>query len=137
MVIHPMPDGSTRFEGGPKGNRSVSNFREIVWECDALQARSVWANGTYTENAGVTEVEVRAMFETREKALIFMRYLARVDLSIAMDGPSAVAGFCAGTFETSAEQFGWLNRTQMVGSARYDHSIPTMTYDVHVLEATD
>ena len=70
QVVYPVKDGSWRLEGGPRGNRSVSNFHEIVWESPQLNARTHWANGTYTEVAGVTEVEVRAMFETDDEQLI-------------------------------------------------------------------
>ena len=133
QVVHPIEDGSWRIEGGPRGNRSVTNFREIVWESDLLVARTHWANGTYTEVGGVTEVEVRAMFETDDRELIFMNYIARVDLEKAMAGPSEIAAINAGRFETSAEKYRWLNLTQVVGSGRFDLAAPTMAYDMYVL----
>jgi len=136
QVVYPTKDASWRFEGGPHGTRSVSNFDEIVWKSEQLNARTHWAQGTYTQSAGVTEVEVRAMFETDDQALIYMQYVARVDLEIAMAGPSKIAAINAGRFETSAEQYQWLNYTQAVGSGRFDFSVPTMSYDMYVLKAT-
>ena len=133
QVVHPIEDGSWRLEGGPRGNRSVTNFREIVWESDSVNARTHWANGTYTEVGGVTEVEVRAMFETDDLALIFMVYVARVDLEKAMAGPGEIAAINAGRFETSADQYRWLNFTQVVGSGRFDLTTPKMAYDMYVL----
>ena len=137
QVVYPTKDGSWRLEGGPHGARSVSNFDEIVWQSDQLNARSHWAQGTYTESAGVTEVEVRAMFETDDGALIYTNYIARVNLETAMAGPAKIAAINAGRFETSAERYKWLNYTQVVGSGRFDFSVPTMSYDMYVLKGED
>ncbi len=137
QTVYPLEDGSFRFEAGPKGTRSVSNLREIVWEGDRINARSKWANGCYVSNAGVTEVEVRAMFETEDRAMIFMRYLARVDLEKAMRGPGEIASLLAGQFETADPSYAWLNLTQLVGSGRFDLSVPTMTYSVYALRPVE
>jgi hypothetical protein len=79
-------------------------------------------------NTGVTEVEVRAMFETDDDALIYMRYIARVDLAIAMQGDSRISALSASQCETSDERCTWLNFTQLVGEGRVDLDPPKLTY---------
>ena len=115
----------------------MSNFREIVWKGEDINARSKWANGCYVENAGVTEVEVRAMFETDDDALIYMQYIARVDLAKAMQGAGWISALSAGQCETSDERYAWLNFTQLVGGGRLDLDPPKLTYEIYSLEPAD
>ena len=137
LIVHAFPDGSFSFDDGPKGTRSVSSFREILWEGEGINARSKWANGTYVSNSGVTEVEVRAMFETDDDALIYMQYIARVDLDKAMQGAGQISALSAGQCETSDDRYAWLNFTQLVGGGWLDFDPPKLTYEIYSLVPVD
>ena len=118
MTIY--PDESWRFEGGPKGTRSVSRFKNAKWVGDGIRAESLWGNGTYTSSPeGIVEVTVRFLFETDDDALLYVDYLARFDWDEQASG--VVAGpIMTGRIETNDERYAWLNKTQLIGKGSFE-----------------
>ena len=51
---------------GPLGTRSVTAFREVIWDEGPIEATSLWANGTYLASEGIAEPHIRAPSCRRE-----------------------------------------------------------------------
>jgi hypothetical protein len=73
---------------------------------------------------GTGAVDVRALVETHDGALVFIQYDGRVDLSRGPGPPI----FIAPRFETGDERYQWLNRILAVGKGSVDAS--TLTYEL-------
>ena len=82
---------------------------------------TVGADGTGT-------VDVRALLETDDGALVFVQYQGRVDLTTGTGSPI----FIAPRFDTGDARYGWLNRVQALGKGVFDGQ--TLIYEVY--EAT-
>jgi hypothetical protein len=131
LVIH--AEESWQIPGGPRGLRSVTRFREVVWSGGPIEARSVWANGTYLSVAGVTEPEIRALFRCEDESLLFLHYQARFAVGDQGTSPGDNPVYLAGRVETDAERYTWLNATQVVGKGGFDTKTLALTYEVHAL----
>ncbi len=126
LIVDAFPDGLFSFDGEPEGTRSVSTLRGIVWQGEGVNARSKWANGCYVAIAGVTDVEVRAMFETDNDSLVYMQHIARVDLAKARQADGRILALFASQCETSDEGYAWLSFTELVGEGRLDRDPPKL-----------
>ena len=124
---------SWQIPSGPRGLRSATQFREVIWSGGAIEAHSVWANGTYLSVAGVTEPEIRALFRCDDGELLFLHYHARFAVGDASTAPGDNPVYLAGRVETAAERYAWLNTTQVVGKGGFDPSTLALTYEVHAL----
>lgn len=93
-----------RFAGKVRGRANADWF-------------TVGADGTGT-------IDVRALVETHDGALVFVQYMGRTDLSKGPGGPLYIAP----RFETSDERYRWLNLVQAVGKGSFDGR--TITYEV-------
>ena len=131
LVIY--AEESWQIPGGPRGLRSATSFREVQWSGGPIEARSVWANGTYLSVGGVTEPEIRALFRCDEGELLFLHYHARFAVGEAGTAPGNNPVYLAGRIETSADRFAWLNTTQVVGKGGFDPATLALTYEVHAL----
>jgi len=138
-IITVYPEATWSIENGPKGTRSATTFREVVWEGERVNARSLWANGTYLLGAsGIAEPEIRILFDCGDGAQLFVHYLARFDAGklFAREVPGPMM---AGTVETGDERYAWLNETMLVGNGRFDFvdavspSKSQMVYEVGAL----
>jgi len=131
-----IPTLQYEINRGPRGRRTVTHFDAASWECELFKAKSLWANGTYLESAsGITEPEIRIMFETDQGELLFFHYIARVDLQKQATGE--VSGpLSTGTVETDAERLLWLNETAIVGDGLFtvEDQGMSMVYKVYALE---
>jgi hypothetical protein len=74
---------------------------------------------------GTGTVDVRAMIETDDGALIYVYYQGRRDFSEGMEAPI----YTAPKFESGDERYGWLNKIQAVGKGMFDGS--TLTYEIY------
>jgi hypothetical protein len=68
-------------------------------------------------------LDVRALFETHDGALVFMQYLGRTDLSV----PNSPI-YTAPRFETGDDRYRWLNRVQAVAKGALDGN--SLTYEI-------
>jgi len=131
LVIY--AEESWQIPAGPRGLRSVTRFREVVWSGGPIEARSLWSNGTYLSVEGVTEPEIRALFRCDDEALLFLHYQARFAVGDDDTGPGNNPVYLAGRVETSAERYAWLNATQVVGKGGFDPTTLALSYEVHAL----
>ena len=126
---------SWSFASGPLGGRSCSAFREVVWESDALSARSLWANGSYRNGPSVAEPNIRALLADRDGVLLYLDYVARIELAshIAGRSPAMMTGRIE--VDDAVARYAWLNRTQVVGRGMLDMSAMTQTYEMYALRS--
>ena len=76
---------------------------------------------------GTGTLDVRALLETDDGALVFIHYAGRVDLS---QGPGAPL-YAAPRFETGDDRYRWLNCVQAAGKGSLDGG--TLTYELYEL----
>lgn len=142
LVLKPMgrltviPTKQHEVTHGPIGRRTVTEFESVRWECELFSARSLWANGVYLAGTtGIAEPEIRIMFETDSGELLYVSYLARVDLEKQSSG-QVPGPLSTGRVETQADRLLWLNETAIVGDGLFsvqEHRM-SMVYEVYVLE---
>jgi len=72
---------------------------------------------------GTGTIDVRALVETDDGALVFIQYTGRVDVTVA-DAPV----YSTPRFETGDDRYRWLNKIQAVGKGRFDGT--TLTYEL-------
>jgi Protein of unknown function (DUF3237) len=110
--------------GVPGGTRVIVEVESGRFEGDRLQATITGqANADWlTVGAdGSGALDVRALLESDDGALIFSHYTGRIDLAqqIAYSTP---------LFETGDERYSWLNARQFVGKGKTDGT--TLVYEV-------
>jgi hypothetical protein len=130
IVVEIEQGASWAFQDGPFGARSCTSFRGVVWKAPFFEARSLWSNGTYRSGGEVADAEIRAMLQTDDQTLMFLRYFARFSL---VDRRASFT--LAGQVEASAKspRFKWTDFAQIVGVGALDTSTWLLTYDVGVL----
>jgi hypothetical protein len=132
FVVYLAPDHSWRIPNGPLGARSTTQFREAVWESEHLNARSVWANGTYRAGPRVLEVEVRTMLQTHDEELIFFHYIGRADFESHSAGETPVIS--TGRVEAPEPgRYASLNDIQFVAKGMLDLTAGTQSYEIYAL----
>jgi hypothetical protein len=72
---------------------------------------------------GTGTIDVRALVETDDGALVFIQYLGRVDVTT----PGAPV-YSTPRFETGDDRYRWLNKVQAVGKGCFHGS--TLTYEL-------
>ena len=112
---------------GPAGNRLIFEVASAKFDGERLR-------GTHKGNAGADwlticadgtgTLDVRALLETDDGALIFVQYGGRTDVGT----PNAPI-YAAPTFETSDQRYRWLNKVQAVAKGTLDGS--TLTYEIY------
>jgi hypothetical protein len=129
IVVEVEQGASWAFQDGPFGGRSCTRFRGIVWKAPSFEATSLWANGTYRSGAEAADAEIRAMLQSDDETLMYLRYVARFSL---VSTPSFTL---TGQVEASAKspRFKWTDLAQIVGVGELDTSTWLLTYDVGVL----
>jgi hypothetical protein len=112
----------------PVGARWIFEVESGKADGDRLQATlKGQANGDWLMVGpdGTGTLDVRALMETDDGALIFMHYTGRTDMSAGPGKPL----FSAPQFETSDDRYRWLNAVQAVGKGSFDGS--TLVYEVY------
>ncbi len=73
-------------------------------------------------------VDVRALIETDDGALIFTSYRGRLDLA---GGPGAAPVYSAPLFDTGDERYLWLNKIQAIAKGEVGDGGSTLVYDMY------
>ena len=74
---------------------------------------------------GTGTLDVRALMETDDGALVFLQYSGRVNVAAGIDAPLYISP----RFETGDDRYRWLNTTQAVGKGATDGT--TLTYELY------
>ena len=118
------------LDGTPVGSRWIFEVESGRLEGDRLRGTvkgSANADWLLIGADGTGALDVRALLETDDGALVFVQYTGRVDLS---SGPGAPT-YATPRFETGDERYAWLNKVQAVGKGTMVGS--TLTYELHEL----
>ena len=110
----------------PAGERRIFEVRSGSIEGDRIKGAmkgTAAADWLVVGPDGTGTIDVRALVETDDGALVFIQYLGRVDVS-APDAPV----YATPRFETGDDRYRWLNKIQAVGKGRFDGS--TLTYEL-------
>lgn len=123
IVIHGI-DRSVAVKEGPLGSRMIFNVGGGTFEGERLRGEILAPAGdwAYLQPDGVTHLDVRLGLRTDDGASILMEYQGKA-------GPDGLR--TAPTFQTSAEQYAWLNAVQAVGIGSLDDGV--LTYNVYEL----
>ncbi|HUG83788.1 MAG TPA: DUF3237 domain-containing protein [Euzebya sp.] len=118
------------LDGTPAGSRWIFEVESGHVDGDRLRGKATGsANADWmTVGAdGTGTLDVRALLETDDGALVFIQYHGRVDLSAGLGAPL----YSTPRFETGDDRYRWLNRIQAVGKGTFDGT--TLTYDIYEL----
>jgi hypothetical protein len=129
---------------GPLGVRTIANL-------DGGTVKGAKLNGKFLQSGadwalfrpdGVVNIDVRAVIQTDDDAIIYVRYegfikadeatLGRLANGEAVD-PSEYYMRTAPFFETGAEQYAWLNTVVTVGVGSLDLANSIVRYDVFAI----
>ena len=111
----------------PAGTRQIFEVESGRIDGDRITARmkgkaaADWLAGGPD---GIGTIDVRALVETDDGALVFIQYQGRVDAS--QNGRAPV--YIAPRFDTGDDRYRWLNGVQAVGKGRFDGR--TLTYEL-------
>lgn len=117
------------LEGTPAGGRRIFEVESGRIEGPRLRAslRGAAAADWLTVGPdGTGSLDVRALVETDDGALVFVHYTGRVDLS----QPGSPV-YATPRFDCGDERYRWLNRVQAVGKGRFDGT--TLEYELFEL----
>ena len=112
----------------PVGTRLIFEVESGKASGDRLNATlKGQANGDWLTVGpdGTGALDVRALMETDDGALVFMHYTGRVDMT---KGPGAPL-YSTPRFETGDDRYRWLNPLQAVGKGDFDGT--TLVYEVY------
>lgn len=115
---------------GPAGTRVIVEVEELVTEGERLRARQKGraAADWLTVNAALLgTIDVRALLETDDGALIYTWYQGRLDLS---QGTGSSPAYSAPLYETGDERYAWLNRIQAVAKGTVSEGGRVLTYEI-------
>ena len=117
---------------GPAGRRMIFEIESARFEGDRLSASSAGsaaADWSLSDARGTISLDVRCLLKTDDGALVYVAYTGRGDFSA---GPGTAPLYTAITFETSHDDYRWLNSVQAVSKGTFKGPL-TIAYDVHEL----
>jgi hypothetical protein len=117
--------------GTPTGSRVIAEVEDLVLEGDRLRAKrkgGAAADWMTLSSAMVGTLDVRALLETDDGALIFTWYHGRFDLSNGVGGRPAYA---APLYETGDERYTWLNTIQAIAKGELSNDGKVLTYEIY------
>jgi hypothetical protein len=112
----------------PTGTHQIFEVEEGTIEGERIRGKtkgSANADWLRVGPDGTGTLDVRALIETDDGALIFIHYSGRVDAS--KNGRAPV--YAAPLFETGDDRYRWLNLVQAIGKGSFDGT--TLTYDLY------
>lgn len=115
--------------GTPSGTRLIAEVRDVVFEGDRLRGHMKGAAGAdwMTLSAeGVGTLDVRALLETDDGALVYSWYHGRADFSAGMGAPV----YAAPLYETGDERYTWLNTIQAVAKGTLSDDTAQLVYEI-------
>jgi len=118
------------LDGTPVGGRWIFEVASAVMEGERLTAKlkgQAAADWLIVGPDGTGTLDVRALMETDDGALIFVQYNGRVDVSAGGAAPT----YATPRYETGDDRYRWLNKIQAVAKGQLNGS--TLTYDVYEL----
>ncbi|MET1003449.1 MAG: DUF3237 domain-containing protein [Acidimicrobiia bacterium] len=116
------------LDGTPVGSRWIFEVESGVIEGERINAKMKGqssADWFVIGPEGTGTLDVRALAETDDGALVFIQYNGRVDLSTGTPGPT----YAAPRFETGDARYAWLNKIQSVAKGRLDGS--NLVYEIY------
>jgi hypothetical protein len=116
--------------GTPTGTRVIAEVADAVLEGDRLQGKlrgSAAADWMTLSAAMVATLDVRALFETHDGALVYTWYQGRMDLS---NGPEGASIYAAPLYETGDERYAWLNLVQGVAKGTLTEGATKLVYEI-------
>jgi hypothetical protein len=75
----------------------------------------------------VGTLDVRALLETHDGALVYTWYHGRMNLA---NGPAAATVYSAPLYETGDERYAWLNLVQAVAKGTLSDDARRLTYEI-------
>jgi hypothetical protein len=116
--------------GTPAGTRVIAEVADAVLEGERLHARqrgNAAADWMSMNEAMVATLDVRALLETHDGALVYTWYHGRMDLS---NGPTAATIYAAPLYETGDERYAWLNLVQAVAKGKLSDDARRLVYEI-------
>ena len=113
----------------PAGTRVIFEMTDYRFEGERFTARQkgvAAADWLVVGPDGTGTLDVRVTLETRDGALVLLRYGGRVDASRGLGGAPIYA---APQFETGDERYAWLNRIQAIAKGTLDGN--ALVYEVY------
>ncbi len=113
----------------PGGTRLIFEVTDGHIEGERLRGRMVGnsaADWLTVGPEGTGSLDVRALLETHDGALVFIHYTGRIDMSLI-----GAPVYASPRFDTGDERYLWLNRIQAVGKGAFDGT--TLIYDLFEL----
>ncbi|MCJ7673133.1 MAG: DUF3237 domain-containing protein [Acidimicrobiia bacterium] len=114
----------------PSGTRIIAEVRSGEYEGERLRGslKGVAAADWMTLSAeGVGTLDVRALLETHDGALVYSWYHGRTDFS---EGPGVKPIYVAPLFESGDERYTWLNSIQAVAKGTLSENNTLLTYEI-------
>lgn len=115
----------------PLGTRIIAEVTAFEFEGDRVHGHlkgNACADWLTLSPAGLGTLDVRALIETDDGALIFTSYRGRLDLS---QGPGASPAYSAPLFETGDERYAWINAIQAVAKGTISDGGATLVYEMY------
>jgi hypothetical protein len=119
------------LEGTPAGGRYIFEVGSVEVEGERVRATlkgRAAADWLVVGPDGTGTLDVRALLETHDGALVYAQYNGRVDLAAGGGAPR----YATPRFETGDERYRWLNKIQAVGKGAFDGT--TLVYELFELK---
>lgn len=114
----------------PTGTRVIAEVQSFDVEGERIRASmkgSAAADWMVLGPTGIGTLDVRALLETDDGALVYTWYHGRLDLS---RGAGASPVYSAPLYETGDERYAWLNAIQAVGKGTLSADAHTLVYEI-------
>ena len=115
----------------PSGMRVIFEMTDYCFEGERFTARQkgvAAADWLVVGPDGTGTLDVRVTLETRDGAVVLLRYGGRVDASRGLGG---AAIYATPQFETGDDRYAWLNRIQAIAKGTLDGN--ALVYEVYEL----
>ena len=119
------------LENTPAGGRYIFEVGAVTIEGARLRASlkgRAAADWLVVGPDGTGTLDVRALLETHDGALVYVQYPGRVGLAAGAGAPV----YATPRFETGDVRYRWLNKIQAVGKGDFDGT--TLTYELFELK---
>ena len=115
----------------PMGTRVIAEVTSYDLEGDRIRGHAkgnAGADWLTLSPGGLGTLDVRALIETDDDALIFTSYRGRLDLSA---GPGASPSYAAPLFDTGDERYAWINKIQAIAKGQLSDGGATLVYEMY------
>lgn len=118
------------LENTPSGTRYVFGVKSIDIEGERLKAHmkgGMSADWAAANQSGIGTLDVRAMVETDDGALIFIHYGGRLDMAA---GAGKAPVYAAPLYDTGDPRYAWLAKIQAVAKGVISEDMSRVEYEV-------